>query len=281
MEKSKKKPKGYFTTGEFARLCGIKKQTLFHYDHIGLLKPEFTGDNGYRYYSYLQFDTYNTIAMLRGLDIPLATIKGFLDHRNPSSFLKLLRENDKLIDERISELQWLKSFVRRRTDITVEGINARHNEIKLEHRPQEYYMITEYSGDPGDIAEYSAWADHVAYCHRNQIYSPYVTGGMIDITSGVKDDSYSYSHFYTKIDPDDISDMTGITIIPSQTYIVMYSRQGFTPIRHMMDNLLNYASSKGYKTGRYFFEDILLDDLSSTDINEYAVKISIPVSKNN
>ncbi|AEN88454.1 Multidrug-efflux transporter 2 regulator [Priestia megaterium WSH-002] len=30
----------YFTTGEFANLCRIKKQTLFHYDEIGLLSPQ-------------------------------------------------------------------------------------------------------------------------------------------------------------------------------------------------------------------------------------------------
>lgn len=31
----------YFTTGEFAKLCHVKKQTLFHYDEIGLLFSDF------------------------------------------------------------------------------------------------------------------------------------------------------------------------------------------------------------------------------------------------
>ena len=30
-----------FKTAEFAALCGVKKDTLLHYDHIGLLKPEW------------------------------------------------------------------------------------------------------------------------------------------------------------------------------------------------------------------------------------------------
>lgn len=112
MEQYKKKPKGYFTTGEFAKLCGIKKQTLFHYDQIGILKPDIIGSNGYRYYSYLQFDTYNTISMLKELDMPLAYIKKFLNKRTPASFLKLLKEHDTLVDEKIAELQWLKSFIK-------------------------------------------------------------------------------------------------------------------------------------------------------------------------
>ncbi len=39
-----------FTTGEFSKLCGVKKQTLFHYDQIDILKPEYRNEKGYRYY---------------------------------------------------------------------------------------------------------------------------------------------------------------------------------------------------------------------------------------
>ncbi len=45
------KQTGYLTTGEFARLAGVTKHTLFHYDNIGLFQPEFTDENGYRYYT--------------------------------------------------------------------------------------------------------------------------------------------------------------------------------------------------------------------------------------
>ena len=91
LSRSRKIPAGYFTTGEFAKLCGVKKQTLFHYDQIGILRPEIIASNGYRYYSVLQFDTYITIAMLKELDIPLANIKEYLARKNPRSFLELLR----------------------------------------------------------------------------------------------------------------------------------------------------------------------------------------------
>ena len=41
----------YMTTGEFARMMRVSKDTLFHYDKIGLLKPEIVKTNGYRYYT--------------------------------------------------------------------------------------------------------------------------------------------------------------------------------------------------------------------------------------
>ena len=55
----------YFTTGEFARLCGVKKDTLFHYDAIGILRPDIVRENGYRYYSINQFFIFDIISMLK------------------------------------------------------------------------------------------------------------------------------------------------------------------------------------------------------------------------
>ena len=60
----------YFKTAEFAALCGVRKDTLLHYDHIGLLKPQWVGENGYRYYAAQQLRTYDLIAALRRLGTP-------------------------------------------------------------------------------------------------------------------------------------------------------------------------------------------------------------------
>ena len=40
--------KHLFKTAAFAALCGVKKDTLLHYDHIGLLRPQAVGENGYQ-----------------------------------------------------------------------------------------------------------------------------------------------------------------------------------------------------------------------------------------
>ena len=55
----------FFTTGEFSRLCNVKKDTLFHYDEIGILQPEIVRENGYRYYSINQFFLFDIITMLK------------------------------------------------------------------------------------------------------------------------------------------------------------------------------------------------------------------------
>ena len=47
-------------TAAFAALCGVKKDTLLHYDRIGLLKPSRVGENGYRYYDFTYIGTWGT-----------------------------------------------------------------------------------------------------------------------------------------------------------------------------------------------------------------------------
>lgn len=73
----------YFTTGEFAKLCHVKKQTLFHYDEIGLLSPEIKKANGYRYYSYHQFELFQVISLFKEVGIPLKRIKPLLTDKTP------------------------------------------------------------------------------------------------------------------------------------------------------------------------------------------------------
>src|SRR5699024_5561174 len=74
-EKIMKTNQKLFTSGEFAFLCGVKKQTLFHYDDIGLLTPEYKNNKGYRYYSVQQAEIFSVIQMLKEIGMSLTEIK--------------------------------------------------------------------------------------------------------------------------------------------------------------------------------------------------------------
>ena len=83
----------YMTTGEFARIMRITKETLFHYDEIGLFQPELTQPNGYRYYSIYQTEILDTILLLKDLGMPLKEIKQQLANRDPAKMLHILEES--------------------------------------------------------------------------------------------------------------------------------------------------------------------------------------------
>lgn len=104
--------KQYITTGEFAKLWGIKKQTLFHYDDIGIFQPIIKQENGYRYYSYQQFEVFGVITALKELGMSLKEIKAYLDSRSPENLSQLFLQKIEDIDREIEYLKKIKHFMK-------------------------------------------------------------------------------------------------------------------------------------------------------------------------
>ncbi len=266
--------KDYFTTGEFARLCNVKKQTLFHYDDIGILSPEVVGENGYRYYSYTQLEIFSTISMLKELDMPLAEIKDYLDHRSPQAFLELLEQQKKEVDEKIKELKWLKRFIHTKMGLTKAGLSIPVGKILLENRPEEYLIVTEYNGEDEDKAITTAMTEHLNFCHSLDIYSPYAIGGMIPVECLKNENNYVYSHFYTKISN---AGFPEAVVRPAGVFAVCCDNQGYRNVVGICQKLLNYAAEHGFSPGSHIYEDVLLDEMSVKGYDNYTLKLSLPL----
>lgn len=69
----------HLTVNEVAKLSGVSVRALHHYDEIGLLKPAFLGENGYRYYGEEELLRLQQILIHRELGIPLGEIAAILD----------------------------------------------------------------------------------------------------------------------------------------------------------------------------------------------------------
>ncbi len=82
----------YYTAGELAGLFDIPKQTMFYYDRMGILEPEFIAENGYRYYSTTQYLTLEIILFLRKMDISVPDIRDFLKDRSKENLHSFLTE---------------------------------------------------------------------------------------------------------------------------------------------------------------------------------------------
>ena len=66
--------KKYLRTAAFAQLAGVNKKTLHYYDEIGLFRPAYVNEKGYRFYSPLQLDRLALIVTLKDLGVPLKVI---------------------------------------------------------------------------------------------------------------------------------------------------------------------------------------------------------------
>lgn len=72
----------YLSSGELAELAGISRQIIRHYEQKDILSPTYIDHNGYRYYKPETYFTLEIIISMRKLDIPLNSIKEFLENRN-------------------------------------------------------------------------------------------------------------------------------------------------------------------------------------------------------
>ncbi|QAT42690.1 MerR family transcriptional regulator [Aminipila luticellarii] len=267
----------YFTTGELARLFHIKKQTLFHYDEIGLFSPEIIGENGYRYYSHQQIEVFEIISMLKELDMPLKEIKNYLDTRTPQSLIQLLHEKQREVENKIKELQWISSYIQTKTDITEEGLKAETEKVTYIEMPEEYLITTDYNGKPDDRSMAAAITMHYNYCHDIGLYMILSTGSTIrtcDMPTGGL--YYSYAHIYTKVSDKSYPDLH---VKPTGVYGVIYHRNGFDTAFKSYQTLLDDLLQKGYTPGEYFYEDTMLDELSMCGYDNYMIKISVHCKK--
>lgn len=98
----------YYKIGEISRLYKISSDILRHYDKIGLVSPDFIGENGYRYYSKKQIWKLNNIRNLRNIGVGLEDIKEFLDERNISSANDIIEFQLEKIEDKIKKLEKLK-----------------------------------------------------------------------------------------------------------------------------------------------------------------------------
>ena len=116
----------YITTGQFAKLCGTTKETLFHYDRTGILKPAYVGENGYRYYTAVQFYDFDLIQTMKYTGSSLEDIRKCFRNFDTAYFLEMFREKQRRIKEEQRKLEELSGFMQELVQITEEALDARY-----------------------------------------------------------------------------------------------------------------------------------------------------------
>ena len=278
----KKRKKDHFTTGEFAAICGVNKQTLFHYDKEGIFSPDVVGDNGYRYYSYTQIESFTVIATLRDLGVSIGEIKRHLDRRSPHALIDLLAARKAEISQKIRALQWSARYIDNKIRLTCEGMEAEPGVIIIRDFPPRSLITSDYKGPDDAVAITEAIGGHVDYCARLGLYSACPIGCIIPLSS-VGPDGFSYSKFYTVVENDAQSSggapssALDAGVRPGGPHLVLYDDHGYENVDANCLRLIDYAAKNDLTLGEEIFEDVILDDLATDGYYSYLVKLSVQI----
>ena len=270
-----KNKQNYFTTGEFAKLVGVTKHTLFHYDKIGIFSPEIKGDNDYRYYSVFQLEVFYVISALKELDMSLKDIKIYLDKRSPRELISLLEKENKIIDEKINMLLKMKKIIEGKLVITKGAFNIDKERIYIERCEEELLVLTECFNITNEKNLAKSISNHVKYCDENEIYSPHSMGEMIALDNVLKEKYDEYDYFYTRV----YEGSENINLYKKEAglYLIAYHDKGFCTIDKCYQRIMNFVKENNLNLEGYFYEDILLDELSVAGYDEYLIKISVRI----
>ena len=111
------KKEGYYSTGEFMKQANITKKTVRYYDEKNILKPSFVSDSGARYYTEKDLAKLQQILLLKYLGFSLGDIKEMqVDDADKHFIVNSLNIQQKLVEDRIEQLQLVASTIREATD---------------------------------------------------------------------------------------------------------------------------------------------------------------------
>lgn len=128
----------YFSVGEISKLTNVPIQTLIYYDKMGLLKPAYINEqNNYRYYSVNQFIKIDLLKQCKVIGLSLKEIEELLKNEiSVDSMLKLIDQQRKVLDNKIQELESVKSYINFLGDRLKETKKIEENKIFIKYNDE-------------------------------------------------------------------------------------------------------------------------------------------------
>ena len=270
------RPGGLFAVNDFAKFSRTTKDTLLHYDRIGLLSPEVRSDNNYRYYSIKLLATLNVIRTLQRLGMTLEEIKELKDRRTPELADEVFSHQIERIDEKIEE--WIRA---RKLLLTLQKtirdvLNIDESALTIQFLPAEAIVI-------GGLNDYSRGKDAydalLSFYHsigekypdmdlNFPVWAIY-SGERISKRDWVWPDRY---YFYNP---------EGYDRKPAALYAIGYSRGGYGKTSELYGRLLDYIDSNGFEIYGDVYEEYPLNEVTVVEDDNYLIRTMIAVREKN
>ncbi|MFF2500952.1 MerR family transcriptional regulator [Peribacillus sp. NPDC058075] len=265
----------YFTTGEFAKLCNVKKQTLFHYDEIGLLTPDIKNEKGYRYYSYQQFEVFSVITLLKEFNMPLKEIKWFLTNRSPMELIELFKEKTIELEKKIKNLHRVQKIIETKIYLTEKAICMDDSQITLKLQEEEQLFLSESILNSSDAEFLKSTSDFIDFCNENEFYTGFPIGAMISKENIINGNHDDYSFLYTKV----MERHPAPTFYPKPKglYVVAYHKGSYKNISETYERILQFMESENLNLKSFAYEEYILDEVAVKGYENYLTQIMVEV----
>ena len=250
----------YLSAGRFAALVGTTKETLFHYDEIGLFVPKRRGTNGYRYYAMDQIETFDVIGMLRELGMPLAEIRNYLEQRSPEKFGVLLEQEEKVVREKMQRLREMQRWIGEKKRFLAQASAECREAFEKDpfcpvgiHTLPLQYLVTNHSESADNLAVNQKIGELYAYCGQYGNRSSYNVGFV------QKRETLETGNFLDYRD------------------LCYYYKGPWQGIEAAYRKLFRYATEQRLLLDDRFYEEYMVDALTSQEMEQYITRIAVKI----
>jgi DNA-binding transcriptional MerR regulator len=272
-----KKAGKYLTTGEFARLCKVNKQTLFFYDQIGLLSPIMKNEKGYRFYSIRQIELFFVIDLLKDLGMSLNDIQQYIQNKSPESFLSLMYQKKEEIVKKRLEIEMKEKIIEANIALMEKASHLDFHQVTLEQLPETTLYLSRNIENITEKEFVEVVSDFINELSVSHLDTGYPIGVITKREHILKEEFTNYSYLYME-QPN-----------PKEGYPYFKSVKGdFLSGYHIGDDktihntykrLFSEMNRLNLALGEYVFEEYVYDSVVKNHKEQYITKIMLQVVK--
>lgn len=266
----------YYSTGEFAKLCHTTKETLFHYDELGLLKPDIVKENGYRYYLSKQYFEYDFIKVLQEAKMTLKEIQLFMKERNNQDFIDILTEKNQELENEKKKIERMQYRIQQAISLTQYGMNMKHMVPYLEECEEEHLLTIILPEHMNDKEMMSYISQHLDYCNRHHLTEELPLGSIIIKERFLKRE-YNENRYYVRLQKKIKND--NYWLKPKGTYATILHEGFYDTIDDSLNMLYDFIKQSGYQVCGDLYEYEIHSHFTSQDVEKYLIQLSIPIDK--
>jgi len=267
---NKKSKRSLLSIKAFSEMSGLEQSTLRYWDDIGLFLPAHRNtDNGYRYYSPEQITLVNFIKVLSSLNVPLKVIAGISENRSPEAILRLMEQQEAILDTKLNRLHESYSTIHTLRDVIRQGIespDAGHVSVQsLEDMP---IVLGPRSKEGEDINFYRGFIRYCQYAKENRINLNNPIGGYYDSLERFLETPCVPSRFFS-LDPRSHDTRA------AGRYIVGYARGYYSQLEEAALRLDTYAAGQNLDARGPVYVIYLRDEISEKNTDDYLAQVCV------
>ncbi len=261
----------YLKTGAFAKLAQVPKHVLFYYDEIDLFSPEYTDENGYRYYHHSQFYAFMVITLLKNMKMPLKEIKAYLKDRSIQEMKEILTKRLSSLEDEMNELKFKKNFINQTLGFLDIALNEKQNSCFIKSMPALAIILSEpinYENEQSYIEALTKFSSNQSLTFQNYI------GEVITKESVLNGNYEKISYLFTR----NLDETRPINAFrPKGDYLYYYHHGTLDTLDLAFKEMIDYSIVNKIELGEYFYSNLIINESTSKSYEEFVSEISVQI----